>query len=296
IQLSDKDFEIRLSSRKLLEALFSKFKIPPSKWTSTFMIFDKWEKISVEERIPLLRSIGLEETHITSLMEYSYPIHTLETLKEILGDTHEALLPLRKFMDLSEVYGYHPWIKLHPFTVRGLSYYTGIVFEIFDRFSTHRAVCGGGRYDTYLTMPNGKFIPAVGVGMGDIVLMEILKERRKFPFTSFSHLQTIADFTLWASHAQYYSAGLSLATRIRNLGWRVWMSPMESPSAKTVFRRAHRQGCAAVLILSDAYFQKSKKIQIRRLMDGYQMECTEERLPQILSLLSLSSSTIKKEK
>ncbi|HEX7940835.1 MAG TPA: ATP phosphoribosyltransferase regulatory subunit, partial [Gemmatimonadaceae bacterium] len=61
--------------------------------------------------------------------------------------------------------------------VRGLAYYTGIVFELFDRSGEFRAICGGGRYDTLLQSLGGTDLPALGFGMGDVVLGELLRAK-----------------------------------------------------------------------------------------------------------------------
>src|SRR2546428_7610782 len=62
------------------------------------------------------------------------------------------------------------------FIKRGLAYYTGIVFELFDARSSLRAICGGGRYDDLIKQVAGIDLPCVGFGMGDVVLGELLKE------------------------------------------------------------------------------------------------------------------------
>jgi histidyl-tRNA synthetase len=67
--------------------------------------------------------------------------------------------------------------------VRGLAYYTGTVFELFDREGKFRAICGGGRYDTLLASLGGVDLPAVGFGLGDVVLGELLKDRGLRPAT-----------------------------------------------------------------------------------------------------------------
>jgi histidyl-tRNA synthetase len=59
--------------------------------------------------------------------------------------------------------------------VRGLAYYTGVVFEVFDRAGEFRAIAGGGRYDDLLKNLGGVDLPALGFGMGDVVLGEMLK-------------------------------------------------------------------------------------------------------------------------
>jgi histidyl-tRNA synthetase len=65
--------------------------------------------------------------------------------------------------------------------VRGLAYYTGIVFELFDAGRSLRALCGGGRYDGLLKALGGVDLPALGFGMGDVVLAELLKDRGVAP-------------------------------------------------------------------------------------------------------------------
>jgi histidyl-tRNA synthetase len=68
-------------------------------------------------------------------------------------------------------------VEVDPKIVRGLAYYTGAVWEIFDRGRTLRAVAGGGRYDGLVEKLGGPALPALGFGMGDVVLAELLRER-----------------------------------------------------------------------------------------------------------------------
>jgi len=69
------------------------------------------------------------------------------------------------------------WLRVDLSIVRGLAYYTGIVFELFDRSGEFRAICGGGRYDTLLHSLGGADLPALGFGMGDVVLGELLRAK-----------------------------------------------------------------------------------------------------------------------
>jgi histidyl-tRNA synthetase len=73
------------------------------------------------------------------------------------------------------------WVDIDPTIVRGLAYYTGTVFELFDAKRSLRAICGGGRYDNLLASLGGADLPAVGFGMGDVVLGELLKDRGLHP-------------------------------------------------------------------------------------------------------------------
>src|SRR5262249_26467606 len=80
--------------------------------------------------------------------------------------------------------GLGAFVELDLRIVRGLAYYTGIVFELFDRKGELRAICGGGRYDRLLELVGGEALPAVGFGFGDVVLTELLRERGLLPATS----------------------------------------------------------------------------------------------------------------
>ena len=77
--------------------------------------------------------------------------------------------------------------------VRGLAYYTGIVFELFDATGEFRAICGGGRYDNLLAALGGVDLPALGFGMGDVVLGELLRARGLMPAAAADRLLGRAD-------------------------------------------------------------------------------------------------------
>jgi histidyl-tRNA synthetase len=83
---------------------------------------------------------------------------------------------LRDLFALAQVYGIADRLVFDIAVIRGLSYYTGIVFEAFDTERTFRAIFGGGRYDSLLTTIGGAPTPAVGIGFGDVVIVEVLKE------------------------------------------------------------------------------------------------------------------------
>jgi len=87
---------------------------------------------------------------------------------------HEELLALQ---DELRAWGIGDWCTIDFNIVRGLAYYTGIVFEIHERSGNERAIAGGGRYDKLVEMFGGPAMPAVGFGMGDVVLSLVLKDR-----------------------------------------------------------------------------------------------------------------------
>src|SRR4029453_14049144 len=79
--------------------------------------------------------------------------------------------------------GMGSYLKLDYRVIRGLAYYTGVVFEAFDRVGEFRAIAGGGRYDNLIKLLSGGKVdlPSLGFGMGDVVLLELLKARKLLP-------------------------------------------------------------------------------------------------------------------
>jgi histidyl-tRNA synthetase len=89
--------------------------------------------------------------------------------------------PLVEAHGALEAMGLAAFVDVDLTIVRGLAYYTGIVFELFDAGKSLRAICGGGRYDGLLKALGGVDLPALGFGMGDVVLGELLKDAQRLP-------------------------------------------------------------------------------------------------------------------
>jgi histidyl-tRNA synthetase len=109
--------------------------------------------------------------------------------------------------------GLGDYVRFDLSIVRGLAYYTGTVFELFDTRGELRAICGGGRYDNLLKQIAGVDMPALGFGMGDVVLRELLTDRGLLPSTEHA-----LDYYLIAVTPDERPAMLSLAHRLREQG------------------------------------------------------------------------------
>ena len=105
---------------------------------------------------------------------------------------------------------WEPYFKFDISVVRGLSYYTGTVFEVRDVGVNLRAICGGGRYDSLLSSYGGDTVPAIGFGFGDVVILELLADLGKLPT-----LTSSVDYFVIPYSREQYDRALEIGQRLR---------------------------------------------------------------------------------
>ena len=173
--MPDNAWFIHVSSRALLGELLAKSGIPETQHPAVFIALDKRGKISDDDIAALLRSEGLDDAAIAKTFEL-LAVTTLDEAAALAGEDSPAIANLRALFALADTMGYGSMLMFDIAVIRGLSYYTGIVFEAFDAQRKFRAIFGGGRYDSLLALVGGKPMPAVGMGFGDVVVGEVLRE------------------------------------------------------------------------------------------------------------------------
>ena len=240
--LSDGDFRVHVSSRALLAELLEASGIAPEKHSSVFLALDKRGKIPDEEIKNILRDGGLDDTGIEKTFEL-LNVKDLDGAAALAKEDSPAIARLRELFRLAELAGFAGSLMFDIAVIRGLSYYTGIVFECFDTAGEFRAIFGGGRYDNLLTTIGGDPTSAVGLGFGDVVVTELLKSRlgenaalpRKGVFVGFMT-------------PDERDAALSLAGKLRASGENVNLS-LKKLKPKQFFSRAGNSSCAKAVYL-----------------------------------------------
>lgn len=167
-------YKIRLSSRALLSELLASLGIPSASHAGVFIALDKKGKIPEVEIEAIMQNEGLDADACKAAFDLMR-ISSLADAAEIAGSDSPAITRIRELLDLLAVYGIQEQIVFDISVVRGLAYYTGIVFEAFDTDGKFRAIFGGGRYDNLLSAIGGKPASAVGLGFGDVVIGEIIE-------------------------------------------------------------------------------------------------------------------------
>ena len=168
-------YRIHVNNRALLSEMLAASGIAGNHHAAVFLALDKRGKIEDTEIRDLLIKEGLDETAIAK----TFDLLSVQTLEQAAARTQAdspAVKALRDLFELATIYGIADRLVFDISVIRGLSYYTGIVFEAFDTERKFRAIFGGGRYDSLLTAIGGQPTPAVGLGFGDVVVVEVLKE------------------------------------------------------------------------------------------------------------------------
>ena len=173
--MPDAGYRIHVNNRALLAELLASSGIAAQHHAAVFLALDKRGKISDDEITKLLEAEGLDAGSIRKTFEL-LAVQTLDQAAALAAPDSAAVKALRDLFALAGLYGIGDRLVFDMSVIRGLAYYTGIVFEAFDTERNFRAIFGGGRYDSLLTSIGGAPTPAVGLGFGDVVIVEVLKE------------------------------------------------------------------------------------------------------------------------
>ncbi|WJZ93084.1 hypothetical protein VitviT2T_012046 [Vitis vinifera] len=264
VGITASDVGFKVSSRKVLQEVLRCYSIPENLFGKVCVIIDKMEKIPIDEITKELKSLGMSEEAIKDLLQV-LSIKSLTKLEEILGAAGEAVADLKQLFSLAEKFGYSEWIQFDASVVRGLAYYTGIVFEGFDREGKLRAICGGGRYDRLLSTFGGDDVPACGFGFGDAVIIELLKEKGLLP-----ELSLQVENIVCALDHYLQGAAAAVATRLREKGQSVDLV-LESKPLKWVFKRAARTNAQRLILVGNSEWQRGM-VSVKILSSGEQYE------------------------
>ncbi len=166
LKLTEDDFVIRLSSRQAWQQFFSQRCSDPAKSCDFYQIIDKLEREEPAVSRTKLDKLGFNLDDVTGFITASQPTPELQ-----------------RVLDNLAARGLGGFVKIDYNVIRGLAYYTGVVFEAFDKKGEFRAIAGGGRYDNLVKLMSGGKVdlPALGFGMGEVVLLELLKARGLLP-------------------------------------------------------------------------------------------------------------------
>jgi histidyl-tRNA synthetase len=220
--LTSADVKARVSDRQMLNGVLSTLGVSDAQLPAVYGVVDKIARQPREVSERKLGDAGLPEALAQRVLALAGGT-SFEALQQEFGNEPAARAHIERFgryLAHLESLGVADWAVLDLSIVRGLAYYTGIVFELFDAKGELRAICGGGRYDTLLKALGGVDLPALGFGMGDVVLGELLTERGLWP----AGVSDATDFHLVAGNgatSRPFDDALRLVTALRGAGFSV---------------------------------------------------------------------------
>ncbi|KAF8070920.1 Histidine--tRNA ligase [Scenedesmus sp. PABB004] len=247
--LTPADVGLKVSSRKVLAAVLERYAVPRANFAQVCVVVDKLEKLPRDKVEEELAALGVAADAIDGARAAAAGAAPQRPraggARGAGAAAHggDALADLRRLWALAEGYGFQEWLVFDASVVRGLAYYTGVVFEGFDRAGALRAICGGGRYDALLGTFGGEDVPCAGFGFGDAVIVELLKDRGLLPAPA----QQVDDVVLVMDEA-LRPAACGVAARLRAAGRRVDLV-LELKKLKWAFKQAERAGAARLLLV-----------------------------------------------
>ncbi len=273
VGLTSQDICAKISSRRLLAAVLHRLGLPDDKLDALYALLDKKAKLPADafeamlaEQVPDTEVAGTI-TRFTSLTS----VDEVKTAIECDSEIEEALVDLRAVLDVLGSMGVSDYCVFDPSIVRGLAYYTGVVFEVHDIVGELRAICGGGRYDNLLREFGGPAVSATGMGMGDCVLEILLQEKG------------LIDEQIRASHIEYFvtcadsqlsSAVYEVAAQIRSRGHSAGFSYKLGGLSKQL-KEAASQKAGKCVIIGQEYIDR-KELAVKDMTTAQQKQVNLE--------------------
>jgi histidyl-tRNA synthetase len=256
-------FRLRVSDRNVW-VNFAESKGLTGDGISQFLqIIDKMERTPEEKTRELLDALGI----------------TLEAVRELISGGADVSPVLAELVKNLQQRGLGDFVEIDLGIVRGLAYYTGIVFEIFDIGQGMRAIAGGGRYDQLVGLIGGVDLPACGFAMGDMVITDLIRATPgpcRLLEEAISFNEAVDVWVVLADETKQGEA-LALAQTLRNAGLRVVFSLTPAKVAKQ-FQQAESSGAITAVVVGSEFPDLTVKDLARRS----ESRCTDSSLVELL--------------
>ena len=246
--LGPQDVRVRISDRRVLNGLLQDLKVPTAQLPLAYQALDKLGRRDYADLRRQVIADGMD-AGVLDQLESLKNVRTWEQFQQAKGSHAGAIAAgnqLGQTIAALHSMGLEEFLDFDLTIVRGIAYYTGTVFELFDAKRELRAICGGGRYDNLLSSLGGVDLPAVGFGMGDVVLGELLKDRGLAP-----PLPSPIDVLVAGITEQDLPHVLQVTHELRDAGIRVEYALSLQPVGKQLKLADARDARFAVLIGPD---------------------------------------------
>ncbi|MEP6974550.1 MAG: histidine--tRNA ligase [Spartobacteria bacterium] len=230
------DFVVRVSDREFWSDLLRAQNVPEERWSELLQAIDKSER---DSRVKTTERLGALAEPVLAVLDGG---GKSERLNQLVRDLEHR--------------GLADFVKVDLSIVRGLAYYTGIVFELFDRSGKFRAIAGGGRYDNLIhQLSDGAVsLPAAGFALGDVVLGEMIQyvPAARERMAGFVRGESALDLYLVIAKEERRPDALQQLQQLREAGWRVDY-PLTPAKVGKQFQAAEAMGAKVTLLYGDEW-------------------------------------------
>lgn len=275
-------FEILLNDRAIVDAVFKKMmKATEEQTYRLYKIVDKAKKVNHEALHKMVGEVGLSN-EAENIFYHYLQLSTFDGAKAFLEKNNQSEIAslFSDFVELTKKANLNEYLKYDPTIVRGLDYYTGIVFEIFDKHpDNRRALSGGGAFANLLQIFNEEPLAGVGLGLGDVTLRDFLEVHNLLP----NFENPTNDVFITFQEDEGLDAALKLAQAFRKNNLKV-VTNLESIKFKKVFSTAEKKGVRFVTLMGSDELS-SGKIQLKNLATKEQHTLDLNDLDSILKII-----------
>ena len=264
-------FEIRIGNRRLINDFYNSIGISQEKGLRVTKALDKKPKISYDDFIAMLKEDAQVSDHeISKVTDF---LKNPDKIIESLEETSEGAKEVQKLLKLAEASDMRYFVKYDPTVMRGLDYYTGNVFELFDlNPKNNRAMCGGGRYDDLVELFIGEKLTGIGFGMGDVTFVNFLEEWKLLP-----KFESEIDYfiTLWPTENVYeqekfFNVASELSRELKDKGFNTLMWLEHNSKLDKQLKYADKKSAKFALIVGETELANGG-VTIKNLRDNSQI-------------------------
>lgn len=276
--LSNKHVRIKISHRQTVRHILNRVGVADEKILEAFDLLDRRDKLTPEQFAASAKKLGLDQARVERFEQTcrrKYPAGDLDHLRRSIG-MNEQLHDLESLDEQLQTFGIADWCEYDLGIVRGLAYYTGTVFEMYEMNGAERAMAGGGRYDQLIELFGGPPMAGVGLGMGDVVLSNVLIDKGLV-------LEDVApqpDVFLIAATDQGAQHQLELVAQLRSAGLHARFSYKSNRQVGRLLKEAVSVRARYAVFLDDR--AEKGVAALKDLASGEQTDMRIEDLPERL--------------
>lgn len=266
VGLRPKDIVVKISSRKMLAATLMTIGIAENDMGPLYAVLDKRSKVPSEAFEQMLAEKIADKNKREKILELmsAESLDQVNTFAQSCETAKESVNELQRLFELLDLMGVSEFCRFDIGIVRGLAYYTGIVYEIYDKASELRAIGGGGRYDDLLKQFGGPAIPATGFGIGDCVLGILLEEKGllsdRLPTRQLDYFVAFAD-------KKFFEKAIEITAKLRRKGASANFS-YKSANLSKQLKQASGEAAKKCIIIGDEL--NDNKLVVKDMATGQQ--------------------------